>query len=110
MTNRSEKKSTAAHPSVRLEQFLIETDSEHQVAFRSQGFDLLRPTEAVVGKYGARGSIVWVAVAEETEVEENGCAISHVVVDSHNFNDVAALTGAIEQLTIVRDQLARLQA
>ena len=110
MTNRNDSRISSARPSVRLEQFLIETDGDHQVEYRSRSFDLGKPTEEVVGSYGARGSIVWVAVAKESDVEENGAAIHHVVVDSSTLgNDVEAMTAAIEQLTVVRDQLARLQ-
>ena len=109
MTERNENKVTTS-PSVRLEQFLIETDIEHQVVYNGHPADgLLKPTEGVVGKYGARGSIVWVALAEEDDVVKNGCAIHQVVVDSTEFKDVEAMTAAIEQLTIVRDQLVRLQ-
>jgi len=105
MPKRNENKTTATQLQVRLEQFLIKPQTGREVIVTNNpSCSLQDASEGVVGAHGADRAIVWVLL----DVNDDH---HHVVLDEHrDARGLEVLDVAIAQLTLVREQLMRLQA
>lgn len=103
MKNGTEQQSTAAQPRVSLEQFLIKpTCGRRVVVTNNPEMQLQEASESAVGEYGADGAIVWVLLDVNADHH-------HVLVDDRHCSGLAAIQAAIEQLTLVQNQMMRLE-
>jgi hypothetical protein len=93
----------------RIEKFTTPLGGHEEVVYTNRRHELGLPTEEVMGEYEARGQVVWVALAERDALEQTGGAIHNVYVDPLGFDEVQALTEAIDKLTLVRAELLRLE-